>query len=799
MGAVMMLAGTELRRRWRSIVVLTLLVGVAGAVVLALVAGARRTSSSLARFESYSQSADLEVTVGHPTPAQLREFVRSPGVKTVGRVYEFALLEQHTQQFFAVAAQMDGTFGTKVDRPVVLQGRLADQQSPDEVVVGEALAQQLHLGLGDRLHFDSYTLEQIRRGLLGDPLLTADGPKISLRVVGVVRRPLDLGGRGAAGGVIVPTQAFLAKYRYQLGSFVGTILRVRTDRGAADLARVTKAARRVFGRAPEFEVLGLAIEGQGAQNAIDVTTVALEIAAGIAALVALVGVSLALSREVSLVDVDQLTLRALGMRSSRRALAAAAVALPVAVLGALVAAGASALASPLFPIGIARKAEVDSGIRFDPLVVFGGFLVVTLAVLAVGAASGWRTARVTRRTRPERRVFGARASGALALPPTATIGVGFALDRGRGARAVPVRSSLIGAALGVIVLVAVAVFGTSLDHLVSTPSAYGTTWQFAASDSRATSTKVNCDKVQTRLTRLRSIAAVTSICTLGMDVDGHPVSGWGFTDLRGHIGPALVRGRAPATPNEVALGADTLAAIHKDIGDSVRVRGERGPFRYRVVGQTLLSRLDVGDPEPLADGAVFTGAGAARVDEAGSQDSSWTTVVRFAPGVSAKTARARLDTVARRDTPPQGASVPAEIDRIRQIDALPVALAAFVAVVALAAVGFALVTAVRRRQRDLAVLKTLGFRRRQVRATVAWHATTVAAIALLVGIPFGLVAGRFVWRAVADELGISADPTWPVLAITLLVPAAVLAVNVVAAVPARRAARTRPAVVLRSE
>ncbi len=197
MGAVWMLARSDLRRRWRSVIALTLLVGVAGAVVLALVAGARRTNTSLERFESYSRSADLEVTVGFPKAAQLRAFERSPGVKSVGRVYSFALLEQRTQQYFPLAAQMDRTFGTTVDRPVVVKGRLADQRSPDEIVVGEALAQQLHLGLGDRLHFDSYTPDQIQRGLLGDPLLPANGPKVALRVVGVVRRPLDLGGRGA--------------------------------------------------------------------------------------------------------------------------------------------------------------------------------------------------------------------------------------------------------------------------------------------------------------------------------------------------------------------------------------------------------------------------------------------------------------------------------------------------------------------------------------------------------------------------------------------------------------------------
>jgi ABC-type lipoprotein release transport system permease subunit len=127
------------------------------------------------------------------------------------------------------------------------------------------------------------------------------------------------------------------------------------------------------------------------------------------------------------------------------------------------------------------------------------------------------------------------------------------------------------------------------------------------------------------------------------------------------------------------------------------------------------------------------------------------------------------------------------------------ALGALVAVVALVAVGFALVTAVRRRRRDLAVLKTLGFDRRQVRSTVAWHATTVAGIGLVVGIPLGLVTGRLAWRMVADELGVGTDPTRPALAILFVVPVALVAVNLVAALPARRAARTRPAVVLRSE
>jgi ABC-type antimicrobial peptide transport system permease subunit len=144
-------------------------------------------------------------------------------------------------------------------------------------------------------------------------------------------------------------------------------------------------------------------------------------------------------------------------------------------------------------------------------------------------------------------------------------------------------------------------------------------------------------------------------------------------------------------------------------------------------------------------------------------------------------------------------TLPAEIDRVRQIRGLPVVLAAFVALVALVAVGLALVSSLRRRRREFAVLKTLGFTRRQVRATVAWQASTVAAFGLVVGIPLGLLVGTFLWRRVANQLGISGDPTWPVLGVLVLIPAAIVAVNLIAAVPAARAARTRPAVVLRSE
>jgi predicted lysophospholipase L1 biosynthesis ABC-type transport system permease subunit len=226
----------------------------------------------------------------------------------------------------------------------------------------------------------------------------------------------------------------------------------------------------------------------------------------------------------------------------------------------------------------------------------------------------------------------------------------------------------------------------------------------------------------------------------------------------------------------------------------VQIAGAERTLTYRIVGQAVLPSLS--DPQPLADGAVFTARGLARL---GAADGGWNLVVRLAPGLSLKEAVRRLRPITGTSGSPITPVVPTEIDRVRRIEGLPTALAGFVAIVALVAVGFALVTAVRRRRRELAVLKTLGFSRRQVRATIAWHASTVAAVGVVIGLPLGLVAGRIVWLVVADELGVATDPTWPVLGIVLLVPAAFLAVNLIAMLPALRAANTRPAVVLRSE
>jgi ABC-type lipoprotein release transport system permease subunit len=146
-----------------------------------------------------------------------------------------------------------------------------------------------------------------------------------------------------------------------------------------------------------------------------------------------------------------------------------------------------------------------------------------------------------------------------------------------------------------------------------------------------------------------------------------------------------------------------------------------------------------------------------------------------------------------------GPTRPPEIERLRNVGWIAPGLATLLGVLALIAVAHALITTARRRRRELAVLKALGFDRRQVRATLAWQATTLAVVGLVVGVPLGIVAGRFAWLAVAGRIGVGSNVAVPVLAIGLLVPATIAAVNLVGWLPARVASRTRTSVALAAE
>jgi ABC-type antimicrobial peptide transport system permease subunit len=142
---------------------------------------------------------------------------------------------------------------------------------------------------------------------------------------------------------------------------------------------------------------------------------------------------------------------------------------------------------------------------------------------------------------------------------------------------------------------------------------------------------------------------------------------------------------------------------------------------------------------------------------------------------------------------------PAEIVNYKTMGALPTILAGGLAAGAVAGLGLTLIASVRRRRRDFALLKTLGFTRRQLAAAVAWQSTVITIIGLVIGIPVGIAVGRWLWLAFAHELSAVPDPTVPAGSIALAGLAALVLANLVAALPGLAAARTPAALLLRAE
>jgi putative ABC transport system permease protein len=120
-------------------------------------------------------------------------------------------------------------------------------------------------------------------------------------------------------------------------------------------------------------------------------------------------------------------------------------------------------------------------------------------------------------------------------------------------------------------------------------------------------------------------------------------------------------------------------------------------------------------------------------------------------------------------------------------------------VVALLTITHLLITSVRRRQRDFAIFRALGFTSSQIRGTLCWQALTLAGIALLIGVPAGIACGRLCWQVFAYQLGITPVVAVPVAALSIMAASWLAAAAVIAALPGTTATRNPPARVLHSE
>jgi hypothetical protein len=277
------------------------------------------------------------------------------------------------------------------------------------------------------------------------------------------------------------------------------------------------------------------------------------------------------------------------------------------------------------------------------------------------------------------------------------------------------------------------------------------------------------------------------------------------------VQPPVLSGHGLEAPGQVVLGAVTLAQLHEHVGGTVVVRdGSEPSVTLRIVGTDTLPTLgSTGSHLEMGTGALVASdviAAAARNPFNDPQTGPENIFVDLRPGAGAAAHRA-LDRIAGALSnnfnfgvfPQYTPLHPAEIVNYGTLGATPAILGAALGAGAAMALALTLVASVRRRRRDLALLKTLGLTGRQLAATVVWQSTVAVALGAVVGIPLGIVAGRTLWDVFATNIHVVPIPVVPTLSIVVIAVGAFVLANVVAALPGRIAARTPGALVLRAE
>jgi ABC-type lipoprotein release transport system permease subunit len=805
-----MRALAEMRSRWRALLSAALLCGLFGAAVLALVAGARRTDGAYPHFLERQRAFDLWI-IDSSFYADVfwkpdfDKLARLPYVETRARV-ELGGFDRENSNFppdTLFLGSKDPSFGRSINKAFVVEGRLPNPERADEVAIpffADGPLGKLHLG-------DHRTVK-------------LNGKSEDVVVVGRTAMPGELPPRPQFGWQVLVSRAFVDRYFPQMPFKLPSMM-IRFDH-RSDVARFERDVRRLTGGkalAPqEQENHARAVEGS-----TDLQSSAFRLLAMFTALTGVMILGQLLARETTVGSEDTSTLSALGMgRSQLLRLGILRVA-PVAIGGAIIAVVIAWIASTIFPRGSVRVIEPNRAPTFDGFVLGIGALVIATAVLLLVLFPAWRASvkagrPVSAAGRPST-VASTLAATGMSVPAVA--GARFALERGRGRTAVPVLSSLAIVALGIASFVAATTFSDSLAAMIDRPLLHGKVWDNVINTVQTFTLPPDQQRELARRTAealvkdpdIEALATGDTGIPLRVFAPSGPARGIGVLgmavgNLKGSLYAPIVQGRAPRAPDELVLGARMIRAlgIHLDPTHSPTVElalqgNIENKVKMRVVGRGVIPPL--GNFGELGYGVMLGPTDALKPLVVDTQTTPPVTdlLVRWREGVDPKAVIARH----KRKFPELqiGEDVSggkfADAVNFGGVQGAPIAVGGVLAALGAAALAHVVVTAIRRRRRDVAILKTVGFVRGQARRVVAWQATFTMLAATWVGIPLGVIGGRWLWNRVADGIGVLPRPEVGTGLLVLLVPIGVALANVIAAPPGRSAARTQPALVLRSE
>jgi hypothetical protein len=797
----------DARRRWKSLTVLALLIALATVTVLTSLAGARRGASAWNRLWARTLPATVTVLPNQPG----FDWARIAALPDVAALTRFPVTFGFEAQGYPAASSgfplADDQMTQTIERPVILAGRLFNPRRVDEVLITPKFAATSGKHPGDWLTLDLASVQQASAGYDGSSGPPA-GPRIRARITGVGRTPwgIDADAPHSPGGILT-TPALFTRYRANMmGSggqvYINALIRLKGGEGAIPAFRAALA--RVTGR-DDIDVWDNNVTFGDPVRRVTAYEAACLLAFGLAALVAalfLIGQSVA--RYTSATAADLQVLQSVGMTRPQAIAAAAAGPFLAGLAGATLGVAGAIAASRWMPIGLASIAEPRPGIDADWLVLGPGWVVVPLLTLAGSAAAAAAALSAGRRRGPLRRSAVAAGAAAVNLPVALVVGARFALEPGRGRSTVPVRSALVGAVVGVLGVLAAFTFSAGVSDAASHPARFGQTWQLTTFLGYNGHDFGPASRVLRAAAADRDVTGVDDARIGGAQSGQVSIETFTYAPVAGkRSAVVLTAGRMPASPDEIVLAPTTAQEMDAKTGSVVRLTG--GTPVLRTVRVTGIGFVPPGPHNGYADGAWLTPAGYDRIFAGAHYEFKFhAATVSLRAGTDVRAAARRLNAAAAAIpggravtfTPPD--PIP-EIQEIQDLELLPVALSAFLVLLAISAVGHALSIAVRRRRHELAVLRALGITRWQARLVVTTQASLLTLIGLIFGVPLGIALGRAIWRTVAGFTPLAYHPPVAVLALLLIAPMALLAANALAAWPQRRAARLHAGQILRSE
>lgn len=782
-------------------VLLVLAIAVAGGASIGAAIGARRANHGVADFVRYYEPEDAGAfaqTSPDKAGAALAAVGRIPGVAAYQRksivVMGFRL---PGGQFRAGVTYVDlDAPQPGLLRPYVLSGRLPDPARTYEVAINRFTAHRLRIGVGGRIKASLFSADQIDNvgaGRRATPKLGS----IELTVTGIVRRPQDLETNPVTDAALFDfddayvslTPAFWRARGEMLASYgVVSFLRVHGSPNA--LASMVHKAKIPVGIIPADQTFK---DRQSVDRSVHIESASLWLIAALVAVVAAVLVGPALRRWAAITPTDENALRAVGVTRAGLVAVELARAVPVVVLGAVVAVPLGAVFGTHAAFGTSKTALIDHSIGWpvDVLAVgFGAILVLGTAVVVLPRVFGRSTPVAGRRGEAEgSRGFGSllgrlAASGA---PPSVLAGARLAVPSGDGV-GTAIRSAVVTVTLGVALVVSSITFGASMSRLVSSPHLRGWNWDYEVGNFSepgsvtAASRKLRAD---------RDVAAFTGWNTATQSVGGQRLDAAGIRDPAVALLPVF-SGRLPRRAGEVALTRRSLTDLHRKIGDRLAIQGNTKRM-FTIVGTTLGPGA-LSPEEELGSGSVMTFTDLQKLQP---DLVAGTFLVRFRPDVDPAQAAERLRWIFPRTV--VGPFPTLEITTVRRAGPLTQLLAAMVTVLALGTLVYAIATALRRRRHEIAVLKSLGFERNQLRIATIVQASLLALVALVIGLPLGLVLGRGAWVLAAQTIGVVVAPVVSVPTILLIIVVAMAAALVVGALSSRQVTRVPAATTLRPE